>query len=199
METKRERMKKERQRELIDELRQKMVNGNVYYDTFCNLIKHQHYNLARDLLFLAIEHGHIDSVIKLLKDASNYDDLLMAEFLLNHILYPNPQFYQNRSMLDIAIEQNDPKMVHIILKTGSDPNNKTLHGTPPLSLALIRITIFTCEIVRLLIDYGADPAIPNRRGYDSYQILESKRASIREEVYLELLSSLCNNIKEPGL
>lgn len=48
------------------------------------------------------------------------------------------------------------------------------------------------------MDYGADPAITDRRGYNSYEILESKRSSIREDMYFELLNSLnlYNNIKE---
>jgi ankyrin repeat protein len=199
MESKRERIKRESQQKIILDLHEKMVNGDIYYGPFHSMIKYGHNNLAHDLLLLALINGHINSVINLLKNACEYDDYSLSEFLLNQILYPNPQFYQNKSLLLVAIEHKDHNMVRSLLRTGIDVNDKIYYGNTPLSYALIKTTLFTTEILKLLMDYGADPYIPNGRGDNSYQILELTKESIREDVYLKWLDILNSytEIKEP--
>ena len=57
--------------------------------------------------------------------------------------------------MDEAIMQHDKAKVEALLKSGSDPNKRNPSGNTPL-LAAMKCDV---EIVRLLLDNGADPKI----------------------------------------
>lgn len=107
------------------------------------------------------------------------DTLVAGGALLN----PPPTF--DESPLGTAVSKNDPELVRALLKRGSDVNWQDTFGTSPLVTA-VTIADKNVEMVKLLLDAGADPNKPTI--WDSEEcvsilsLLEDHLALQREKV-----------------
>ncbi|KAF2089331.1 P-loop containing nucleoside triphosphate hydrolase protein [Saccharata proteae CBS 121410] len=69
-------------------------------------------------------------------------------------------------VLHYAIKRNDPKLVRLLLQQNADPNTSHVAGKVPLLAWAVMISKYTVlnttEVVKILLEYGADPeAIPS--------------------------------------
>lgn len=169
----------------------------MYYD-FIILLKNDHYESAQDLLKLTIDHGYLDDVEGLLKQAIKNNNFPMVGLLLDDVLNPN-FYYYDESPLDMAIQTNFD-MMPIILKAGANPNNQNKRGDTSLMIALEKPRRFLFKIVELLIQYGANPNIQNKYQHDAYYMLNRIRGFLSNDQYQEILNLLdsYNEVKDPG-
>jgi hypothetical protein len=73
--------------------------------------------------------------------------------------------------MEEAIHKNDIDTIKYLLEQGYDPNSKTETGTPLIFIST------NLEILKLLLDYGADACCPDEYGFvlqeycDNYEAL----------------------------
>ena len=68
--------------------------------------------------------------------------------------------YRDRNgmtFLSIAVQQQKLDVIKILLENGANPNIEDNSGIPPLSYVFLRQTPNTDDIIKLLLNYGADP------------------------------------------
>ncbi|KAK6953252.1 hypothetical protein Daesc_005553 [Daldinia eschscholtzii] len=96
----------------------------------------------------------------------------------------------------ILREHRDPELIRHLLKYGSDPNQKGKHGYTALHCALEEPVILMGRenveaVIKILLDNGADPDIPDDRGTTPmYKVISSA---------LEVSKILLKNCKNNGL
>lgn len=136
-----------------------------------------------DALMLAARRGHLEVVKVLLKagadpnssggmhglgffspltlamNRENKNKLQMIDTLIAGGARLNPPTSFHESPLDTAIHENDIELVRALLKRGSDVNWESKFGSTPLASA-VTTGERNVNIVRLLLDAGADPNKP---------------------------------------
>ena len=68
--------------------------------------------------------------------------------------------YRDRNgmtFLSIAVQQQKLDVIKILLENWANPNIEDNSGIPPLSYVFLRQTPNTDDIIKLLLNYGADP------------------------------------------
>lgn len=134
-----------------------------------------------------------------LRNEINCGHIETVRDLLNGTINPNSRFNHRKSPLEGAIYRNDPDMVRVILEAGADPNDQNSRGNTALLYAFSLGYPAHPEIVTLLINYCADPNIPNDDDDTPYTLLEFYREHMSDNDYRELLNILDSYepIKEP--
>lgn len=61
------------------------------------------------------------------------------------------------TFLSIAVQQQKLDVIKILLDNGANPNIEDNSGIPPLSYVFLRQTPKTDSVIKLLLEYGADP------------------------------------------
>ena len=77
---------------------------------------------------------------------------------------------------------HDPEGIRLVLEQGANPNEITFWGVTALHQAMRRDN--SLEIVKMLLDYGADPALPNRLGQSAI-LIAARRGRADALVLLE--------------
>jgi cytohesin len=110
----------------------------------------------------------------------------VAELLLNYGADPNARDYGGQTPLHWAVGSGHPDVIELLLERGADPNARDAHGNTPLHIAAmteyfsdVAEVMFEVapkvlgpagfpydrtDVVRLLLEYGADPTIENYAG-----------------------------------
>lgn len=160
----------------VDEVRRLLQNGADVNEKL-----HDLGNL--DALMLAARRGHLE-VVKVLLQAGadpnasggmhalgffspltfamnreNKNRLEVIDTLIAAGAKLNPPASFAESPLDYAIGENDIELIKALLKRGSDVNWQTDYGMTPLATAITTGEL-NVNIVRLLLDAGADPNKP---------------------------------------
>ena len=81
------------------------------------------------------------------------------EHLIDTLTDIDCQDKKGRTLLSIAVQQYKPTVVKLLLEKGANPNIEDYLGVPPLSLVFLKQTKNTEEIIKLLLQYGADPTL----------------------------------------
>ncbi|AQW89102.1 putative ankyrin repeat protein [Xenohaliotis phage pCXc-HC2016] len=115
-------------------------NKPVPDDKLC--IKGITYQLENDML----------NPTELLCHAVNKGSIMLAEMALKHNADVNGFYPYENTLLD-ATENNDPKMVRLLLEHNADPNRYNERGHTPLMVAA---QTWHIGIVKILLEYKAD-------------------------------------------
>lgn len=91
------------------------------------------------------------------KNYSKIEDLLRRYYITSQ----NLQTDKGDSLLAMAANMGDPKMVRILLLKGMDPNTQNKNGDTPLHYAINKANL---KIADMLIENGADENIKNCNG-----------------------------------
>ena len=81
------------------------------------------------------------------------------EHLIDTLTDIDCQDKKGRTLLSIAVQQYKTTVVKLLLEKGANPNIEDYLGVPPLSLVFLKQTKNTEEIIKLLLQYGADPTL----------------------------------------
>lgn len=141
-------------------------------------------------LALAVEQNMLEAVVLLIKAGAPVNEELghstpllravksghvaIAAILLEHGAQPNvhlshvfPPLHETTANLP------DIDMMRLLLKHGADAND-VFPGVTPLHLAISKLRV---DKVRLLLDYGADPSVPDGRGSSAIDFAHVMRAT----------------------
>lgn len=105
--------------------------------------------------------------------------------------------------LQYAVREDiDNNIVLLLLQAGANPNFYDRFS--PLSMIIstkeYRFTSNRLDSIRLLMEYGANPNMPDDGGQTAYTTLEKNRKRIGENFYHEILDVLSiDDIKEPEM
>jgi len=99
-----------------------------------------------------------------------YDNALL---LLKSGIDPNIVNLSNKTALSLAIQKSDLKMVKLLLENGACPVHRTSFDDTPLHSLNIRWPQHRIQIVKLLLEYGADPHATNIMGISPYSMLQT--------------------------
>lgn len=99
----------------------------------------------------------------------------------------------NQTPLHIAARYNELDFVEMFVRNGAHVNEKDMFGSTPLHY--LSRYFANIEIIKLLIDYGADVNIKNSKGKTIFEIMEGEFL-FQVKKYIDD-NSLC--IKEPDI
>ena len=96
----------------------------------------------------------------------------LAQVLLRNGSSVNPRGSKENSPLHSAVYYMEIEMVQVLVECGADVNAWNAHGLTPLAYALWyqRIKTTNLEVVRWLIDHGADPNVRDNYGETSLHL-----------------------------
>jgi hypothetical protein len=124
-----------------------------------------------------------------------YRDKDVARDVIHRVNKKDPEFLSG--CLLIAVQSKILSMIKFLLDEGVDPNIYC-NGTTSL-LEIFKSDITNAELIRLLINYRANPFLKNSNDETAYDILNREQEYLPVETYEELLAILDSymNVKEP--
>lgn len=156
---------------LIDTVARTNICDNEKKGILCHAMINNHYDIVKYLIENKIELCMEDKEKTLILT----DNIKLAKFLLENGVNINAQDSNLRTSLFNAIERNDINFVKFLLEYtetnsyiegpnpyGANPNIKDINGQTPLMLAIIK---GHKEIYKMLLEYGADVNIKDKKGY----------------------------------
>lgn len=150
-------------------------------------------DIRRQLLFYAMDKSSLNMLKFVLHGGMNLDFLYVPK-------KTTPLLYL------INDGEKYDKLVRLLLREGASPNFYSGNESPLSKLISqttnpyydLRSEESSINMVKLLMDYGADPNIPDNRGTTALEKLENKREYLSEDLYNKLLDILTvDHIKEP--
>jgi ankyrin repeat protein len=155
-------------------------------------------NLRSQLVEIAMNNDDVRRELLLPALDDNY--IQLARFVLNggmdvNFAYDRKGYWT--TPLEIALRSEDNmEMLRLLFQAGANPNFVHHKKGTPLVLA---IATEDSQIVKLFMDYGANPELRGNDGETAYTFLEQIRDDIGDEKYYELLNLISNTVKEPGM
>lgn len=104
----------------------------------------------------------------------------IAEYLLGMGAKANEQYRNGKNLLHIAVEHHgrfyhSTDLAELLIKSGTPINEIDAYGNTPLWYACIYYAI-NIEMIRLLINSGANVNLKNKVGKSAYQIAEETKS-----------------------
>lgn len=97
------------------------------------------------------------------QDYTKIEDMLKRFYITTE----NLQTDKGDSLLTMAVNMGDYKMVNLMLFRGLDPNTQNHQGDTPLHFAINKMDL---RLADLLIDYGANEKIKNKAGQTPWEV-----------------------------
>ncbi len=203
-----------------DEIAKKLIEAgadvtiqNIKGETFLtNLAKRG--DKAKELIELALKKGANANV------RTTFDNTLLIELMKVFARLPQEEKDRRAAILDMcrmivtyggdlnavnrdqegalfeAVRAKNLELVSFLLKTGTNPNTKNIHGDT-VFLETIYQGIDALDILLVMLEYDADPLIRNRHGYTIYEILNKIILHIHNKKTLED-ETMLEKIKQDG-
>ncbi len=128
----------------------------------------------------------------------------IAELLLDHGADPNARDWGGQTPLHWAVGNGHVSVIELLLERGADPNARDANGNTPLHIAAIAkyfsdeaelmfeiaprilgpagFPYDRTDVVRLLLEYGADPTIENHGGMTPLELAIKMENDIAAEI-----------------
>lgn len=152
-----------------------------------------------DKLFLDVEKGNNDSVITVLQEkgidsydrykrtvlinSAFYGNIDLLEWCIKNGADINFQDSNGMSALHFAAKEGRLDVAKILIKKGIKIDLQDLYGKDALSTALLNWKGgANLEMVKVLLESGADPRVKNKSGISAYEVMGEK---LRKELGLE--------------
>ncbi len=165
-------------------------------------------------LHVAVYHGHLDAVDLLLRagaslgvrDADGDTALHYAvyacqatvvRFLLEHEAPPNAANEKGKTALHVAVALEDEGCASAILEGGGDTNLCDALGNTPFHEAAAKDA--SASFCQLLHSFRGNPAIRNKKGFNSAHLAAMKGSAVALEAILDLDPSLGHSAKADGI
>lgn len=104
----------------------------------------------------------------LLIHSALYKRLEIAKWLIENGASIDERDMQGLSALHCAVISNAADVAEYLIKQGADINARDNFGNPPLMRAALNV-----NMIKLLLDYGADVTLENKRGATLEKIYEA--------------------------
>lgn len=95
----------------------------------------------------------------------------IVKILLDYPLDINAKGIDDYSALHYAVQKRNPEIVKLLLAKNANIDSQDKEGNTPLWTAVMTYS-GNDEVIKLLLDGGADPRIPNKHGITLFKLLD---------------------------
>ena len=149
--------------------------------------------LVEDLLHGRMKDYSLENeLLKVIRRGNNQK----AIELLTNSIDINAKLSSTKTLLHIAVQENNIEIVKFLLKHGANPNAKDANGNTPLHEVMSEFFLYEQSskiIVKLLLEYGADINIKNKYGETLLDVVLIKSKKYYRLIIREFIEFLLDN------